>query len=127
MCFSGSAARSRLLKIIQGQLILTELFPFKPQGFSTQCSHLLYKCASTTLQLLVRIINPAKETTIWHDVHKKFEHVAQLKMKLVADYEEKLPPVTDLECGHFHKRSKRWIESAHDLEAMYKLFAVNDE
>ena len=69
----------------------------------------------------------AKETTIWHDVHKKFEHVAQLKMKLVADYEEKLPPVTDLECGHFHKRSKRWIESAHDLEAMYKLFAVNDE
>jgi hypothetical protein len=47
------------------------------------------KCASTTLQLLGLHYQPqAKETKICHDVHKKFEHVAELKMKLVADYEE---------------------------------------
>lgn len=40
-----------------------------------------------------------------------------------ADYGDKLPPVSDLVCGYFHKGSKCWIESDQDLEAMYKLYA----
>ena len=53
---------------------------------------------------LVRIINPEQRSKfvnkIWHDVHGKFEYVSGLKSKLVADHEDKLPPVGDLECGY---------------------------
>ena len=60
-------------------------------------------------------------------MHGKFEHVSGLKSKLVADHEDKFPPVGDLECEYFHKGSKRWIENDQDLEPMYNLFMANDE
>ena len=71
--------------------------------------------------------NGRQPAYIWHDVHGKFEHVSGLKSKLVADHEDKFPPVGDLECEYFHKGSKRWIENDQDLEAMYNLFTANDE
>lgn len=80
---------------------------------------------------LVRIINPEQRSKfvakIWHDVHEKFECASELKMKLVAGFEDKLPSLSDLECGYLHKSSKRWIENDQDLEAMYKLFDPGDE
>ena len=80
---------------------------------------------------LVRIINPEQRSKfivkIWHDTCEKFEHTTELKTKLVATFEDKLPPLSKLECGYLHKGSKRWIKNDQDLEAMYKLFTSGDE
>ena len=80
---------------------------------------------------LVRVINPEQRSKfivkIWHDTHEKFERATELKTKLVASFEDKLPPLSGLECGYLHKGSKRWIENDQDLEAMYKLFTSGDE
>ena len=80
---------------------------------------------------LVRIINPEQRSKfivkIWHDIHEKFEHASELKTKLVVSFEDKLPPLSGLQCGYLHKGSKRWIENDKDLEAMYKLFTSGDE
>ena len=45
----------------------------------------------------------------------KFHHAQELKAK--TDFEDKLPPLTDLECGYMDKTSKRWIEDDQDVEA----------
>ena len=39
--------------------------------------------------------------------------------KLISDFEDKLPPLIDLECGYMDKTSKWWIEDYQDLGAMY--------
>ena len=54
----------------------------------------------------------------------QFEHANDMQMKLIHDFEGKLP---DLECGYLRKGSKRWIENDQDLEAMYKAFNYGDE
>ena len=59
-------------------------------------------------------------------IHEKFEHATELKTKLVASFEDKLPPLSGLEYDYLHKGSKRWIENDQDLEAMYKLFTSGD-
>ena len=80
---------------------------------------------------LVRIINPEQKTKfiakVWHDI--KFQSAQQLKQKLISTFEEKLPPLSELECGYFEKRAtgKCWIEDDKDLDAMYKGFNANDE
>jgi len=63
---------------------------------------------------------------VWHDVDEKFLSTQQLKQKLISTFEEKLPPLSELECGYFEKRAtgKRWIEDDKDLDAMYKGFNV---
>ena len=38
---------------------------------------------------------------------------------MIADFEDKLPPLIDLECGYMDKTSKQWIEDDQDVEAMY--------
>ena len=71
---------------------------------------------------VIRIINPDQKskhvTKIWHGVDEKFHH--ELKDKLIADFEDKLPPLSDLECGYMDKSAKRWIEDDQDVDAMYK-------
>ena len=61
---------------------------------------------------------------MWHDVHEKFLSTQQLKQKLISTFEEKLPPLSELECGYFEKLAtgKRWIEDDKELDAMYKGF-----
>ena len=72
---------------------------------------------------LVRIINPEQRskhvTKIWHDVYERFYCADQLKTKLINDFEEKLPQLSDLVCGYLDKSAKRWIEDDQDVEAMY--------
>ena len=52
-----------------------------------------------------------------------------MKEKLVDTFEEKLPPVSELECGYLEKRTnaKRWIEDDQDVEAMYNALSSTDE
>ena len=80
---------------------------------------------------LVRIINPGQRSKhinkIWHGVSAKFDHTNEMKMKLIHDFEDRLPVLNDLEYGYIHKGSKRWIENDQDLEAMYKEFNCGDE
>ena len=64
----------------------------------------------------------------WHDIHEKFGSARQLKQMLISTFEEKLPSLSDLECGYFEKRTaKRWIENDKDLNAMYRGFNEKDE
>jgi len=87
---------------------------------------------STQYNYLVCIISPEQKTKfitkVWHDVHERFLSTLQLKQKLISTFQEKLPPLSELECGYFEKRAtgKRWIDDK-DLDAMYKGFNVNDE
>lgn len=64
---------------------------------------------------------------VWHGVNERFKSVDQLKQKLSSDFGDKLPSVSDMECGYLEKSSKRWIEDNRDLEAMYKVAEVCDE
>lgn len=88
---------------------------------------------STQYNYLVRVINPEQKTKfitkVWHDVHEKFQSTQQLKKQLIITFGEKLPPLSELECGYFEKRAtgKRWIEDDKDLDAMYKSFNANDD
>ena len=87
---------------------------------------------ATQYSYLVRIINPEQKakfvTKVWHDVSEKFVSVDHLKQMLVSTFKEKLPPLSELECGYLEKRNgKRWIEDSKDLDAMYKGLNENDE
>ena len=56
---------------------------------------------------------------MWHDINEKFLSADELKQKLTASFKEKLPPISELQCGYLEKKSgKRWIENDKDLEAM---------
>ena len=63
---------------------------------------------------------------MWHDVHEKF---LSTWPKLIFTFVEKLPPLSELECGYFEKRAtgKCWIEDDKELVAMYKGFNMDDE
>ena len=52
-----------------------------------------------------------------------------LKLKLIETFEDKLPPLSELELGYFEKKNnaKRWIEDQDDLEALYQAFSSGDE
>ena len=82
---------------------------------------------------LVRIVNPDCKskfiTKNWHDVYKKFASANQLKQSLISAFGDKLPPLSELECGYLEKctNAKCWIEDDKDLEAMYKTFSENVE
>ena len=87
---------------------------------------------SARYNYLVRIINPDLKSKfiskVWHDVNEKFCSTKHLKQMLNSTYEEKLPPLPELECGYFEKRpGKCWIENDKDLDAMYRSFNENDE
>ena len=59
----------------------------------------------------------------------KFGSALELKEELIASFGEKLPQLSELECGYLEKRSnaKRWIEEDKDLEVMYQTFEENSE
>ena len=73
---------------------------------------------------VVPIFNPDQKnrhvTKIWHSVEEKFNHAHELKAKLIADFDDKLPPLIDLECGYMEKTSKRLIEDDQDQEVTYR-------
>ena len=70
---------------------------------------------STQYNYLMRIISPEQKTKfitkVWHDVHEKCLSTPQLEQKLISTFEEKLPPLSELQCGYFEKRAtgKRWV------------------
>ena len=88
---------------------------------------------TNSFSYVVRIINPDYKSKfvnkVWHDVHTKFESVHKMKQTLIAEFEDKLPPLSELKCGYLEKRTnaKRWIENDKDLDAMYKTFKDNRE
>ena len=81
---------------------------------------------------LVRIINPEQRsrfvTKIWHHVRDRFNSLDLLKLRLIETFEDKLPPLSELELGYLEKKTnaKRWIEDRDDLEA-YQAFSSGDE
>ena len=82
---------------------------------------------------LVRIINPEQRsrfvTKIWHHVRERFNSPDLLKLRLIETFEDKLPPLSELELGYLEKKTnaKRWIEDRDDLEALYQAFSSGDE
>ena len=90
------------------------------------------QCASVH-NYVVRIINPAQKskyiTKVWHNVTEKFVSASALKQRLLDTFEEKLPPISELECGYLEKRTnaKRWIEHDEDVKALYKAFSPTDD
>ena len=56
---------------------------------------------------LVRIINPGQRSKhinkIWHGVSAKFDHTNEMKMKLIHDFEDRLPVLNDLEYGYIQR------------------------
>ena len=61
----------------------------------------------------------------------KFGSALELKEELIAslNFGDKLPQLSELECGYLEKRSnaKRWIEKDKDLEVMYQTIRENSE
>ena len=53
-----------------------------------------------------------------------------MKKQMIVNFEDtqdRLPQLSDLECGYLYKGTKRWIEDDQDLDAMYKAFNCGDE
>ena len=76
---------------------------------------------------LVRFINPIRKskfvTRTWHEMHDVFQSATELQKQLMKDFPEKLPTTLPFEVGYMEKNNaKRWIESAADLTAMYRVF-----
>ena len=90
------------------------------------------QCASVH-NYVVHIINPAQKskyiTKVWHNVTEKCLSASALKQRLLHTFEEKLPPISELECGYLEKRTnaKRCIEHDKDVKAMYKTFSHTDD
>ena len=60
----------------------------------------------------------------WHGVNEKFKSAADLKLKLLSNLSQHLPPVTEIgsfELGYLEGRRqiKRWIVSDDDVLEMY--------
>ena len=60
-------------------------------------------------------------------VEEKFYRAHELKAKLIADFEDKLPPLINLERGYMDKSSEQWIEDDQDVDAMYGLVNSRNE
>ena len=52
-----------------------------------------------------------------------------MKLKLIETFEDKLPPLSELEMGYLENKTnaKHWIEDKDDLEALYQGFSLGDE
>ena len=50
-----------------------------------------------------------------------------MKKQMIIDFEDRLPQVSDLECGYLYKGTNRWIEDDQDLDAMYRAFNCGDK
>ena len=50
-----------------------------------------------------------------------------MKKQMIVDFEDRLPQLSELECGYLYKGTKRWIEDDQDLDAMYKAFNCGNE
>ena len=46
---------------------------------------------------------------VFHDTHEKFEHATELKTKLVASFEDKLPPLSGLEYDYLLRGGLKMI------------------
>ena len=99
------------------------LFPYEPFNTSSDPKY----------TYLVRIINQEQRskfiTKIWHHIHERFNTPGMFKLKLIETFEDKLPPLSELELGYLEKKTnaKRWIENQDDLEALYQAFFSGDE
>ena len=73
----------------------------------------------------VKIINPAKKTDIVvRDMRKfngRFSSVTEMKVKLMEEFGDQIPPTTSFSLGYFAGRQsiKYWIYTEEDLRAMY--------
>lgn len=47
---------------------------------------------------------------------EQFQHAKQMKKQMIDDFEDRLPQLSDLECGYLFKGAKRWIEDDQDLD-----------
>jgi len=58
---------------------------------------------------LVRIINPEQRsrfvTKIWHHVRERFNSPDILKLRLMETFEDKLPPLSEIELGYLEKKT----------------------
>ena len=79
----------------------------------------------------VKIINPKKKSGFvlltWHQVSSRFESIAELKLKLMDDFQEFVSSTPNFQVGFIEGRSsQQWIIAREDLNTMY-MSAKDDE
>lgn len=80
----------------------------------------------------VKIINPhLKKDTIVRDMRKfksRFKSLIDMKVRLIDEFEEQIPPSTTFSIGYFAGRSsaKHWIYTEEDLKMMYVTCSSTD-
>ena len=114
--FTGGCARDSSCLYIQISMCMYMYIPFPLHEryilyrINNSACIILCKCLAITNWYALSTQNKGVNS-IWHDMYEKFEHASELKAKLVVSFEDKLPPLSGLECGYLHKGSKRWIEN----------------
>ena len=72
----------------------------------------------------VKFINPKKKSDFilltWHQVSSRFESVAELKLKLMDDFQEFVSSTPNFQVGFIEGRStQQWMVAREDLNTMY--------
>jgi hypothetical protein len=79
------------------------------------------------------MINPKRKSEfvvrMWHDVTKKFNSPAALKLKLMDCFPADVPSTAAFQIGYFEPPSnvKRWIVEERDLKRMYSQYDVGSK
>ena len=73
----------------------------------------------------VKFINPKKKSDFvlltWHQVSSRFETIAELKLKLIDDFQDFVSLTPNFQVGFIEGRStQQWMVAREDLDTMYK-------
>ena len=81
----------------------------------------------------MKILNPTKKKdSIVRDIRQfsgKFTSIVDLKVKLMEEFEDQIPPTTQFAVGYFEARQsgKKWLVTPEDLTAMYTAMSKNSK
>ena len=80
--------------------------------------------ASKKTKYKVKFINPKKKSDFilltWHQVSSRFESIAELKLKLMDDFQEFVSSTPNFQVGFIEGRStQQWMVAREDLNTMY--------
>ena len=78
----------------------------------------------------VKFINPKEKSDFvlltWHQVSSRFESIAELKLKLMDDFQEFVSSTSNFQVGFIEGRStQQWMVAREDLNTMYA--SANDD
>ena len=94
----------------------------------------MYYCTYFSLQLQYRfkIINPDKRSDFivreLHGFHSQFDSITGLKVKLMDQFSENVPPTTEFQVGYFtgKQSTKHWLMCQADLDQMNKTLKTSN-